>query len=131
MIERQREPVVIPRWLLTAKYLAFLAVGLAVLNTEPATFERVYDTSLTAIWAILLIIASLVSFAGSLRAKWERSLERWGVTAIWVLMAIYAFAPISLLLAGDPDRLAYSSIALLVSLLPFARAVQLGSRRNA
>lgn len=122
-----RQPVTIPRWLLTAKYFVFILVGLAVLNTNPPSFERAYHVPLTSAWAAALVAVSLLAFVGSLREQWEHGLEKWGTTLIFVLMAVYAFA---LIWAGinDPDRLAYSAIAILVSLLPYARAVQLWSR---
>jgi hypothetical protein len=128
MRERMREPIVIPRWLLTAKYFVFALVGAAVYNTNPPAFNRIYETSLTAVWALALILVAVVALVGSIRSVWEVHAEKWGATLIFVLMAIYAFAPIALVLQGDPDRLAYSAIAILVSLLPYARAVQLWGR---
>lgn len=122
-----RQPITIPRWLLTAKYFVFVLVGMAVLNTNPPALTSIYETPVTAIWAICLIVVSIVAFVGSLRTVWEHGLEKWGATLIFVLMAVYAFAPIALVLNGDPDRLAYSTIAILVSLLPYARSVQLWS----
>lgn len=131
MRERQREPVVIPRWLLTVKYFVFILVGAAVLNASSPTFDLAYDEPLTVAWPILLILTSVVTFVGSFRAEWEGSLEKWGVSVIFILMAIYAFAPIHFVLMGDQNRLAYSTIAILVSLLPYARALQLWGKKDA
>src|SRR5690606_41320961 len=118
-------------WLVSIKYLFFLILGVAMFMSGTPVTERSFDAPVTCVWATLVVVGALIALLGSPRVEWERGLEKWGATFLWVLMSVYAFAPISLLLAGDPDRIAYSSIAVLVSLLPFARALQLWSKKNA
>lgn len=117
-----KAPIQIPRWVLAVKYALFTLLGAAVYATDPPSFESAYDAWYTPIWALLVCVAGVLAFAGSFASA---GIEKWGATALFVLMGVYAFAPIMLVIAGDMDRLAYSVIAVTLSLLPYARAVQL------
>jgi hypothetical protein len=117
-----RSPIRIPAWLITAKYALFILIGLAVYATNPPAFERAYEEWYTPVWAIAVCIAGTVALTGSLVST---AAEKWGASALFILMWVYAVAPIALVISGDTDRLAYSIIAVTLSLLPYARAIQL------
>lgn len=120
-----RSPVIIPAWVLTLKYALFMCVGVAVYATASPSLEMAFDDWYTPAWSLAVCGAGLVAFVGSLVSE---RMERWGASGLFILMGIYTFAPIMLVLGGDTDRLAYSIIALTLSLLPYARAVQLWNK---
>lgn len=125
MRERLRAPISIPAWVLTLKYALFMCIGAAVYTTAAPSLEQAFDEWYTPFWALAVCGCGLVAFIGSLAS--ERT-EKWGASGLFILMGIYTFAPIMLVLGGDTNRLAYSIIAITLSLLPYARAVQLWNK---
>jgi hypothetical protein len=112
-------------WVLTLKYVLFVCIGAAVYATAAPSLERAFDEWYTPFWALAVCACGLVAFIGSLVSE---RVEKWGASGLFVLMGVYAFAPIMLVIGGDIDRLAYSIIAITLSLLPYARAVQLWNK---
>lgn len=102
-----KAPIQIPRWVLAVKYALFTLLGAAVYATDPPSFESAYDAWYTPIWALLVCVAGVLAFAGSFASA---GIEKWGATALFVLMGVYAFAPIMLVIAGDMDRLVTSAL---------------------
>lgn len=120
-----RTPVVIPRWVLTLKYGLFVLLGAVVWWASAPSVDDVTPDWYTPTWGICLAAAASAAFVGSLRVQWEMPIERWAVSLLASLMFVYALAPISLVIAGNADRASFSVVALVISILPTARAVQL------
>lgn len=134
MLRHLRDVIVIPRWLLTAKYAVFVLVGVAAFVASSPSAEEVSPNWVPPIWSILLAAASLSAMIGSLSRKTEL-LEQWSCVAVASLFLFFATAPVIVaILRADPDRILYGAIALGFSLLPILRAVQLlsqvGKRRR-
>jgi hypothetical protein len=119
-----RTPILIPRWVLALKYGLFILLGVAIWRTTSPSFVQVVGDWYTTAWSWCLIAAALVALVGSLSERTEK-VERVGVSALACLLLAYAVAPLNLVLRGDPDRTATSVVALIVSLLPLARSLQL------
>ena len=126
-LRRWRQPLIIPRWILMLKYLCFIGLGGAVWSASSPSLDLTTGDGYTALWGIIVICSATLCFVGSMadRLEW---MERWAVLLLSALLLGFAAAPIQLVLAGDHDRLAYSVIALTLSLLPTARAVMLIGR---
>jgi hypothetical protein len=120
MLRHLRDPIIVPRWLLVVQYALFIGVGLAIAWATSPSFSAIAPGSWSEVWAIGLSASSAVALIGSTRKRWE-SLERWACLLVCGLLFGYAFAPIILLLQGDADRTVYSTMALILSLLPSAR----------
>jgi len=116
--------IIIPRWVLTLKYVFFMFVGLTVYIASSPSLDITAGSGYTPIWALCLIAAAAASTVGSISDRLE-VLERWSVLLLSALLIGYAMAPISLVFAGDHDKAAYSVLAITLSLLPIARTAQL------
>jgi len=127
MRSHMQVPIYIPRWVLTVKYALFIVLGLAVLWTTAPSLQVVTGDPYTQGWSGCVIVAATCALVGSTQKKLER-LEKWSAAGLACLFIVYALSPIILVLQGDADRAAYSVVALIVSLLPTARALQLLNR---
>ncbi|MDN4616398.1 hypothetical protein P5G50_18275 [Leifsonia sp. F6_8S_P_1B] len=119
-----RSPILIPRWVLTLKYVMFVFVGVTVYVASSPSLDITTWEGYTPFWSIALIVASLTCIIGSASPRLE-VMERWAVLVLFALLIGYAVAPVQLVLAGDTDRAAYSILAITLSLLPGARAAML------
>lgn len=117
-------PIVIPRWMLTVEYGLFAALGVAVALTTQPTLEAITDDTYTAAWALGITSSAVAAGIGSLSHQLE-SLERWAGVALSSLLIVYALSPIVFILGGDFDRLSYSVVALIATVVPAARTFAL------
>jgi hypothetical protein len=119
---RDNPPIIVPRFLLTAKYLLLAVLGLSVFIATSPSLNLTGGDYLSPIWGALMVIASLVAAVGSVSIETE-ALERWSSSAVVILLIVYAFSPVAIILTtGDADRLAYSVTALALTGVPSARA---------
>ena len=119
------EPIILSRNFLTTKYVLLTLLGVAVsLATAPSLDEVMSSESYSSAWGVLLAIAGIVAAIGS-RCKTFEAAEKIGATGLFALLTVYALSPILLVLQGDMDRLAYSVVAVTISLAPGARLIQL------
>ena len=119
-----RSPIVIPRWVLTLKYFLFVCIGVTVYVASSPSLDITTWAGYTPFWSVALMVSGLICMIGSATPRLE-VLERWAVLVLTALLVGYAFAPVTLVLAGDADRASYSVIAICLSLLPASRAVML------
>lgn len=118
-------PIILPGWMLTAKYLGFMLLGLTVyLATSPSLTETA-GAWLSPVWGLLVIATGGFGAYGSLRERNE-PVERWACAALAILLWVYAVSPVLIIITElDWDRATYSVTALLLSGLPIARAIYL------
>jgi len=114
-------PITIPRWVLIAKYVCFLILGVVIFAASSPSLEHIAGDFWTALFGVCIAVAAVGALVGSVHARLE-VLERWSVLALSGLLLGYAIAPVTLVLAGDLDRATYSTIAVTLSLLPASRA---------
>lgn len=124
-----KDPLVIPRSLLTAKYIGFAILGVLVLLGGLPTLDLLTFEGYTALWAILLTGASLWGAFYSLNEKGEKR-EKLGAVTVWALLATWAIAAIAraVFVEADIDRLSGAWPVVLISMLPGARAFGLLKR---
>ncbi len=127
---RWREPVIIPRYILMVKYLCFVGVGVAVYVASSPSLDLTTGAGYTGLWGITVGLSSIGCLVGSMDVRLE-TVERWAVLVLAALLIGYACAPLQLVLSGDTNRLAYSTLAVTLAILPTARAVQLIRRVGA
>lgn len=121
------DPIFVPRWMLTAKYLILALLGVAVgLATAPSLVESL-GHGLSTVWGFGIALAALVAAYGSLSSEPHHEfIERWSVAALAILLLVYAFSPVFIIFTeGDMDRVVYSVTALGLSGLPTVRAIYL------
>lgn len=118
-----KDPLVIPRSLLTAKYVGFAILGVIVLLGGLPTLDLLTFEGYTALWAILLTGASLWGAYFSLSEAGEKK-EKSGALVVWALLATWAIAAMAraLFIEPDIDRLSGAWSVVLISMLPGARA---------
>lgn len=114
-------PIVIPRWVLIAKYVCFMILGAVIFAASSPTMQQLAGDFWTALFGISITVAAAGALVGSAHSRLE-VVERWSVLALSGLLLGYAIAPVLLVLAGDLDRATYSTIAVTLSLLPASRA---------
>jgi len=124
-----KDPLVIPRSLLTAKYVGFAILGFLVLLGGLPTLDLLTFEGYTAVWAGFLTLASLWGSYYSFSEAGEKR-ERLGALAVWGLLATWAVLAIgrALFVEPDLDRLSGAWTVVLISMLPGARAFGLLKR---
>lgn len=124
-----KDPLVIPRSLLTAKYAGFAVLGVLVLLGGLPTLDLLTFDGYTAVWSGFLILASLWGGYYSLGEAGEKR-EKSGALIVWALLTTWAVAAIARALFFEPDidRLSGAWTVVLISMLPGARAFGLMKR---
>lgn len=122
LLSWSKDPIHVPRWMLTGKYAAFVVLGiLSFIGGIPSLTLATFDTY-TAYWSLGLTAASFVAMIASFRKAWEPG-EKWfalivaGLLMSWAGAAIWRAA-----VEGDISRVAGSFAVLIVSFLPAVRA---------
>ncbi len=117
-----KDPLVIPRWLLTAKYLSFAVLGfLGFLGGLP-TLDLLTFEGYTALWSVVLMLASIWGAYYSLSEAGEQR-EKWGAVVVFAMLFTWAFAAmIRAVVEGDVGRISGSYSVLVISMLPGVRA---------
>jgi hypothetical protein len=118
-----KDPLVIPRSLLTAKYVGFAILGVLVLLGGLPTLDLLTFEGYTFLWATLLTGASLWGAYYSISETGEKR-EKWGAVLVFALLATWAIAAIIRAVFVEPDleRLSGAWSVVLISMLPGARA---------
>lgn len=122
-----RDPIVVPRWMLTVKYVGFVVLGAVSARAGAPSLERTTWDGYVAGWSMLLVAASLAAAIGSTRHKWE-ALEKWSGLCVASLMTAYAASAVYLALTDGPEaflRWAFAVVLTMVTMLPWVRAVSL------
>lgn len=124
-----KDPLVIPRSLLTAKYVGFAILGFLVLLGGLPTLDLLTFEGYTSIWAGFLVMASLWGAYYSLSEAGEKR-EKSGALIVWALLSTWAVAAIARAVFFEPDidRLSGAWTVVLISMLPWARAFGLLKR---
>lgn len=120
-----REPIIVPRWVLTAKYVAFTVLGiLTVIGGIPTIALATFD-SFTTFMSAGLVLASFVGTVASFRRDWEW-VEKWAALSIAAILSTWAVAAIWRAASeGDVGRVAGAFAVVVVAMLPAARALDL------
>lgn len=118
-----KDPLVVPRSLLTAKYIGFAVLGLLVLLGGLPTLDLLTFEGYTSVWAGFLILSSLWGAYYSLHEEGEKR-EKNGAIVVWAMLTTWAIAALGRALFFEPDidRLSGAWAVVLISMLPGARA---------
>lgn len=122
-----RDPIVVPRWMLTVKYIGFVILGGVSSIAGAPSLERTTWNGYVAGWSLILMTVSLVAALGSTRRSWE-ALEKWFGLCVASLMTAYAASAVYLAFTDGADailRWAFAVVLTMVTLLPWVRAVSL------
>ena len=118
--------LVIPRWLLTIKYALFALFGIAAIIAGAPSLYATVGALYAFYWAIGLTIASIVACVSSLfESDRAETVEKWAAVAIVAFLSANVAGAITLVGLGEGNRVAFSVLLLIVTLLPAARAVAL------
>lgn len=119
----RKDPLVIPRSLLSAEYIGFAVLGLLVLLGGLPTLDLLTFTGYTPLWSILLIGSSMWGGYFSLSEAGETR-ERSGALLVWALLSTWAVAAVvrTVFIEADIDRLSGAWAVFLISMLPGSRA---------
>lgn len=122
LLSWSKDPIHVPRWMLTLKYVAFAILGiLSFIGGIPSLTLATFDTY-TAYWSIGLVVCALIAAVLSFRKAWEPR-EKWfalivaGLLMSWAVAAIWRAS-----VEGDITRVAGAFAVLVISFLPAVRA---------
>lgn len=118
-----KDPLVIPRSLLTAEYVGFAILGFLVLLGGLPTLDLLTFEGYTAVWAGAMLLSSLRGAYYSLSEAGEKR-EKLGAYGVFILLFTWAIAALlrALFFEPDIDRLSGAWSILLISMLPGVRA---------
>lgn len=117
-----KTPIFVPRWLLTAKYLGFVIMGILFLLWGNATLSLATFEGYTTFWAASVILTSVLSLPGSIHEKFE-PVEEWAALILSALITSWAVAAIwRAFNEAEFNRIPGAWAILLVGMLPAARA---------
>lgn len=120
-----RDPIHVPRWMLTLKYFAFVILGvLAVIGGIPTLNSLTFDAFTTG-WSGGLVIAAAIAAVASFQKHWE-GLEKWAALVVTALLVTWAIAAMVRAVGeGDVGRMAGAFSILVMSMLPAVRVLGL------
>lgn len=120
-----RGPIVIPRWMLTVLYGLFTLLGVVVLAHSQPTLQAFTDSRGWVIgWSLLIAVAAVLAAVGSISERFV-VLERWSGGALSILLLLLVVAVVWTYFAGRPEVASFAVIALIMALVPCARALGL------
>lgn len=121
-------PVVVLRVALVSTYLTYVyASAIAFLAGVPV-LTLTAPEGYTAIWAVLMGTAAVISAVGSTSDRWQ-PLEKWSSLILSALLLAYV-GGLNLVgfVEGDLDRQFIGAIALIAAILPITRFVYLAAQ---
>lgn len=120
------EPLVIPRWMLTAKYLFFVVLGILASIAGIPSFDLTTWVGYTTPWSAGVVIAATIAAYASLTPERERQLEKWSAVALVSFLGGYVIAAWALtFFEWNLNRVIFSWIVVGVTMLPSVRAFDL------
>lgn len=121
--KRLREPIVIPRWVLTVKYAFFLILAAATGVRGLVTLDLTTPAGYTPIWCIAVAGGALIALPASVVSAWEHA-EKWA--AAWIAGWLSVVAVNAMFTGSGAGWL----FVALVTCLPAGRAIYLFSQRH-
>ena len=127
-------PVVVLRVALVAVYLGYVYASVIAFLAGVPVFRLTAPDGYTAIWAVLLGLAAILSAIGSITDRWQQ-LEKWASLGLASMMLAYVGGLNGVgFVEGDLDRQFVGAIAFIAFILPAVRfvylAAQSGKRRH-
>lgn len=120
-----KSPILVPRWMLTTKYVFFAVLGLLSAIGGIETLNILTFEGYTTYWSALLVPAAMIAAWGSMSEDRDR-VEKWGAVVVTALLGSWSIAAIIRAVAeGDLGRSAGALTVLIMTLLPATRAVWL------
>lgn len=115
------EPIAVPRWAITLKYIGFTIAGVIAFVEGVETISLATPEGYEPIWAGFVVLGALVAAVGSLRPKWG------------CVEAIGASVIVSFLIVLDAlvfarGAAAVGTLLIIVTILPGVRAAFLIAR---
>lgn len=126
----RRDPIEVPRWMLTAKYFGFVILGVfGAIAGIPSVSLTTWPGYVTP-YSILIAVSAGVAMFGSFSRRFEKY-ERWAALVLASLLSLYAAAAVSLAVQGGANaagRAAFAVVVVIITMLPSVRAAKLLSR---
>lgn len=115
------EPIAVPRWAITLKYLLFAACGISAFFSVIQTLDTATPEGYIPLWAACMSIGAIIGAVGSFRPKWG-----W-VEAVGALI-VFAFLIVLTFLIFARGSIPVGILLLIVTVIPGVRAIFLGAR---
>lgn len=119
-----KDPLIVPRSLLTAKYVAFAILGILVFLGGIPTIDLLTFHGYTSLWALALFGAATWGAVYSVAETGEKR-EKLGAVAVFALVFTWALLALGRAIFGDDaglERIAGAWAVVIVSMFPGARA---------
>lgn len=121
-------PVIILRASLVAIYLLYIYASVIAFLAGVPIFDLTTPHGYTAVWAVALGAASVVSAIGSITDRWQK-LEKWATLALSALLLGYIGGlNIVGFIENDLSRQFAGVIAIIAAVMPFVRFVYLAAQ---
>lgn len=122
LISWGKTPIFVPRWMLSAKYLGFIIMGILFLLWGNVTLQLATFDLYTKFWAAGVIITAVLSVPGSIKEKYE-ALEKWSALILSGLIMSWSVAAIfRAFWESEFSRIPGAWAVFMVGLFPMARA---------
>lgn len=115
------EPIAVPRWAITLKYLLFSAVGMAAFFAGVQTLDLSTPAGYVPIWAAFMSLGALLGVIGSFRPIWGW-IEAIGASILFSFLIVLTF------LVLERGALTVGLLLIIINVLPGVRAFFLTTR---
>lgn len=120
------EPLILPRWMLTAKYVFFVILGILAAISGVPSFDLTTWAGYTTPWSLGVTLSASIAAFASLHESRERQLEKWSSLTLVALFCAYLVAAWLLTLAEfELGRVIFCWLVTGVTMLPAVRAFDL------
>ena len=119
------EPLIVPRWMLTAQYAFFVILGILAAIVGIPSFDLTTWAGYVTPWSAAIVLSASLAFFASLDQSRERHMEKWSVVALVSLLFAYlTSAWIPTFTGGDVNlgRVIFCWLVTGVTILPAVRA---------
>ena len=117
------EPIAIPRWAITAKYLAFVVVGVHAFVSGVPSLDLTTPDGYAPIWAGVIAFFAAVGAVGSLKPKWQ-----WGLAECIGAFFLVCFLGVLIWSFWVRGSWGTGEILLIATMLPAVRAGFIATR---
>lgn len=119
------EPLIIPRWMLTAKYVFFVVLGTLAAIAGVPSIDLTTWTGYTTFWAFAVTGSAGVAAWASV-SRGRETAEKWGVVSLVALLGLYLFSAWSVTIQeADLGRIIFTWLVTGITMLPAVRAADL------
>lgn len=118
------DPLVIPRFVLTLKYAAFVVLGVLGLVAGVTSLQLTTFDGYTFVWSSGIVLSAAAATWASVRSRWEPT-EKWAAVILTGWMAAWSIAALVRIAIFGEGSATGAFALFMLTFLPGARAIRL------